>query len=271
MITRRLIGAFVSFLLAATFGCKTVTKDEYVGVSFDQQAKSDDSTVLDSQLKKLESLSREYPKRPDLHYKIAGVHCQKENLRDAAKSLQRAIYLDPGDSKFHYHLGRLYMRMHEMEKAEKALRRAVELMPPDRYTGGHAALGYVFCQTGRMKEARAEFETCTRIDPEEPNSYYFLGCVDDAGGRRESAIANFKEYLGRGGQLYRTRARTLLASYGVVVPPDPTSAEATEPSGEMIFGAKKFEEETVIPGLEDLPNAPFQLPEAPAEKKSAAK
>ncbi len=272
MTTRLVIGAIGSCLLAATFGCKTtVTKDEFVGVSFDQQQGSGDSSVLDSQLKKLESLSRTYPKRPDLHYKMAGVHCQKENLHDAAKSLQRAIYLDPGDSKYHYHLGRLYMRMHELEKAEKALRRAVELMPRERYTGGHAALGYVLCQTGRMQEARAEFETCTRIDPEEPNSYYFLGCIDDAGGRRDSAVANFKEYLARGGQLYRTRARTLLLGYGIAVPADPIPAAATKPSGEKIFSAKKFESEEAIPGLEDLPQAPFQFPEPPAKEKSPEK
>jgi len=230
MHVRRLV---LPALWAALSGCATTVTNEPASYTF-----TDDShgnmTVLDSRLSRLEKLAQEYPKRSDIPYQIAGVHYQKADLKASAKSLERAIYIDPSEAKYHYHLGRVYLRMRELDRAETAFRRALDLMPAGRYTGGHAALGYVLCQKGRWDEARAEFEVCQRVDPKDPTPYFFLGCVDDARKDSKGAVANLKEYLRRGGKSYQTKAAAILASYGEAPPPRDPNAEAAEESDVLL-------------------------------------
>ncbi len=215
-------------LLLVVAGCKTETRETYDFMF----AEKPEGTILDSRLKQLQKLEQEYPKRSDIPYKMAGVYYQKEEYRESAKSLERAIDIDPREAKYHYHLGRIYMKMRELDRAEDSFRRAVELMPSDRYTGGHAALGYVLCQKGQWEAARAEFHTCARIDPADANPYYFLGCIDDARKDSRGAVSNLKEYLRRGGDLYRSKAIEILLSYGEEPPPLPAKPDsATANSG----------------------------------------
>jgi tetratricopeptide (TPR) repeat protein len=212
--------ANVPFALLAVLaaGCTSVQTDEQLNFMFAPDTGATKTTVLDSKLERLEKLAKEYPRRSDLPYQIAGVHFQKENLKESARSLQRAIYIDPGEAKYHYHLGRIYLKMRELEKAEESFRRAIDLMPEGRYTGGHAALGYVLCQKGQFAAARSEFETCARIDPRDPNPHYFLGCIADAKRDRERAVHHLREYLLRGGKDYLSKASRILESYGVEPP-----------------------------------------------------
>ena len=202
--------------LATLSGCETVvTRDTKITLADPQDAPTEGTTILQSRLDRLEKLAKEYPLRSDYPYQIAGVHAQMENTREAAKALERAIALDKNESKYHYHLGRMYLRMRELDKAETAFRGAVQVTPGGRFTGAHAALGYVLCQKGDWEGARAQFETVKAIDPKEPNASYFLGCVHDARGDTAKAIENLKEYLRLGGGEYTSKASDLLLSLGV--------------------------------------------------------
>jgi tetratricopeptide (TPR) repeat protein len=232
----RLRSLFISLFVAALPACKTTITEER-SIRFSEKTTAADPTVLDSKIKQLEDLSQKYPKRADLPYQMAGVYFQKEDYHESARALERAIYIEPSEAKFHYHLGRIYMKMRELDRAEAAFRKALELMPSDRYTGGHAALGYVLCQRGHWEEARSEFEACARINPKDVTPLYFLGCVADAEKDSERAVSFLKRYLEAGGTTYRQKAVNLLASYGVEAPPIPM--ERLEDKGPKAAAAER--------------------------------
>jgi tetratricopeptide (TPR) repeat protein len=212
-------------ILLAALGCKTTQTETYGPV---QYADSSENSVLDSRLRQLETLSKEYPKKSEYPYQMAGVYYQKEDYKGTAKALEKAIFIDPDEPKYHYHLGRIYLQMRELDLAGKSFRRAIELMPSDRYTGPRGALGYVLCQQGKWAEAAVEYDACARIDPSDPTPYYYLGCIHDRLGNKEKATASLTEYIRRGGTTYRTAASRILSAHGVTPP---------EPEGEPIEDA----------------------------------
>jgi tetratricopeptide (TPR) repeat protein len=207
-------------ILIAAAGCKTTKTEQYSTVRFDE---NHDGTVLDARLRQLEKLSREYPKKSEYPYQMAGVLCQKEDYRGAAKALDRAIEINPDETQYHYHLGRLYLEMRELDLAEKSFRKSIELMPSGRYTGAHGALGYLLCLKGSWDEALVEYKTCAAIDPSDPIPFYYMGCIHDRRSERDEAVRNLSEYLRRGGTMFRSASIRMLEGYGVK-PPQPPAA-----------------------------------------------
>ncbi len=228
-----------SFSLAAFFSlasCETTTTEEtQVTMPTSQLSGS----ILDSRLSNLRKEVEEYPKKHALHYEIAQVHYQKNDLKESAKALHRAIELSPTVVKYHYHLGRVYLRMSELSLAEEQFRIACASMPHDRYTGPHAALGYTLARQKRIGEAIAEFETCLRIEPENPAFYYFLGSLYDIKGDNENVIHYYREYLARGGTEYRRKAIFVLEKLGIEVEVEPDALTSVD---ESTFGSEPFSE-----------------------------
>ena len=221
------------FILAFVFGgCQTTTVEQGTDYKI-QDGKG--TSVLDVRLKKLGEEAEQYPKRSDLRYQMAAVHYQKANYRESAKELEAAIDLSPDEMKFHYHLGRVYLYMQELSKAEKHFREAAKLSPQDRYTGPHAALGYVLALEKRPNEGLVEFKRCAELEPENPIYFYFLGILYDMLGNAKETIHNFQEYLVLGGKTYRQKTTFILEKLGVKVEDLPAPKKAAE--NEELFGS----------------------------------
>ena len=194
-------------------GCQTstTTKSEY------QFPSAKPTSILESKRVALQQEASLYPKRHELHYQIAGVCFQQEDYRGAQVALTKALEIKPNDSKYHYHLGRIYLRSGDLDLAESHFRRSASLVGENRYTGPHAALGYVLAKRERFSEALEEFKKCVEIEPENPAFYYFLGSVHDILGDKEATIHHFQEYLTRGGVSYRAKVEFLLDKMGIEV------------------------------------------------------
>ena len=216
-------------------GCETTTKTsaEY------QFPEAKPTSIRESQLKDLEDEVARYPKRHELHYQIAGVRFQLEDYRGAELALLRALDIRPNDSKYHYQLGRIHLRSGELEAAETHFRKATLLVSENRYTGPHAALGYVLAKRERYVEAIEEFKKCVAIEPDNPSFYYFLGSVYDILGDRDATIDHFQGYLTRGGVTYRDKVRFILEKLGVEVVEMPYA------------GTNTLLDEAVIPGFDE--------------------
>ena len=214
-------------------GCETTTKTsaEY------QFPEAKPTSIHESQLKNLEDEVARYPKRHELHYQIAGVRFQLEDYRGAEAALLQALDIKPNDSKYHYQLGRIHLRSGELDAAEIHFRKATALVTQNRYTGPHAALGYVLAKSERYAEAIAEFKRCVEIEPENPSFYYFLGSVYDILGDHEATIDHFQGYLTRGGVTYRDKVQFILEKLGVEVVELP------------YVGADNLRDETAVPGF----------------------
>lgn len=201
-------------LLAAS-GCQTTVKESASSYSI-SDAKP--GSIVDAELKKLLEDVAEYPKRHDLHYRIAGIHFAKGEYRESADRLRRALSLAPSEPKYHFRLGQTYLRMQELGLAEKEFREAVRLWPPGRYSGPHAFLGYVLSLKRDHAGAIDEFKRCIETDPENPDFYYAVGAQYDIMGRKDEAARYFHDYLLRGGTTYRKNAVFLLRKLGADVP-----------------------------------------------------
>lgn len=207
--------------------CQT-TKTEKTSVSMPTEDMS--KSILDSRLSSLQKEVEEYPKRHELHYRIASVLYQKNDLKQCVNALHKAIDLSPKVAKYHYHLGRVYLHMGELQSAEKEFRTACRYMVSGRYTGPHAALGYTLARQNRVDEAIEQFETCLEIEPENPSFYYFLGSLYDIKGDEESVIRYYQEYLARGGATYRKNVLFVLEKLGVEVDTQPEALISDEES-----------------------------------------
>lgn len=226
--TRRcVIGILTSTLF---LGCQTTTTEK---TDVTMPSGKMTGSILDSRLSQLQQEVQEYPKKHTLHYEIAQVHFQKNDLKQSAESLHQAIELSPGVVKYHYHLGRVYLRMDELELAEKQFRAACANRDSSRYTGPHAALGYTLARLGKLDGAIDEFNTCLKIEPENPAFYYFLGSLYDIKGDQENVVHYYREYLARGGTKYQKKAAFVLRQFGVEV-----ETALSDKVDESLFGSE---------------------------------
>ena len=196
-------------------GCQTIETEQN---RYSLPTEKSKNTIFDAELKVLEDEAREYPKRHDLHYRIAGIHFRKENYRECVRALHSAIELSPRMSKYHYHLGRVYLLMGELRDAEQHFRTSAESIRHDRYTGPRMALAYTLWRQGKLQDSIREFEECLRIDPNAVEFYYYLGSLHDAADDEEGVVKYYREYLIRGGRRYREKAVFVLEKGGVDVP-----------------------------------------------------
>jgi len=209
-----LVVASVVAVVAASTGCEStiVRAEEKHEIS----AKSDQS-FLDGRIERLEKRTRDYPKRDDFQYEIAGIYFLKEDYRGAARHLMHAIDLRPDNPRYHYHLGRVYLKMREVGLAEASFRAALAHTPEGRYSGFHCALGLVKSMQSDNAGASQEFAAAIAAEPANPEPYYFYAAVRDLQGDRDEAVRYFREYLARGGRIFRSNAIFFLEKLGVVV------------------------------------------------------
>lgn len=212
-VTPSLVAACLSCLLALP-SCRTTVND---GGTTYMASNEKGESILDARLRKLADEVKLYPKRHDLHYEIAGIHYEKQDLHAAARALERAIELQPTNVQYHTMLGRAYLQMEELDLAERHFRKAVSLVPPGRYSGPHAALGYVLSLKKDCPGAIEEFEKCVVAEPNNPKYWYSLGAQHDIMGNREEAVRYFQQYLQSGDTEYRRHTVFILERLGVSV------------------------------------------------------
>jgi adenylate cyclase len=95
----------------------------------------------------------------------------KESLEKAVELTQKAISLDPKDSRYYAQLGHLYTMKRDYDKAIAEGERAVALDPGG--ADAHAWLGMTLNSADRPKEAIPLFEKAIRLNPNGP-TWYFL-------------------------------------------------------------------------------------------------
>ena len=112
---------------------------------------------------------------------------------------------------------RVFLQMGEVDNAVVSFRKAAELTEDQRYSGINAGLGYALALKKDLPGAEAAFKKALAADPENSETYYFLGAICDLQGRKEEAVKHFREYLARGGTQYRSNALFYLEKLGIEV------------------------------------------------------
>ena len=118
----------------------------------------------------------------------------KESLEKAVELTQKAISLDPKDSRHYALLGYLYVMKRDYDKAIAEGEKAVALDPGG--ADAHAWLGMGLNYADRPKEAIPLFEKAIRLNPFGPTSYFLnYGTSYRMMGQYQEAITQYKKAL----------------------------------------------------------------------------
>jgi tetratricopeptide (TPR) repeat protein len=131
------------------------------------------------------------PDDAEAHY-VLGVSLDEEGRHEEAFSqYELATRMNPDHASAHLNLGLAFWeRRGDMERARFHLERAVRIQPGD--SRGQKALGIVLSQLGRLAEARDHLERSIRSDPSDPQAHYDLGTVVGKLGDGEKAATHYR-------------------------------------------------------------------------------
>jgi len=144
------------------------------------------------------------PEFPSAYYGLASTHMMdvwlgsskspKESLEKAVELTQKAISLDPKDSRPYALLGYLYVMKRDYDKAIAEGEKAVALDPGGAQT--HAWLGMSLNYADRPKDAIPVFEKAIRLNPNGPASWFLnFGTSYRVMGQYQEAITQYKKAL----------------------------------------------------------------------------
>jgi cytochrome c-type biogenesis protein CcmH/NrfG len=137
------------------------------------------------------------------YFELGILHNQLAEQADAEQALARAVELDPDDTTYWYAYGEiLRLRATQNPKAIDAgkldlainsYKRSLDLQPPHPKAAGKLALSLV--DANRHDEAEVLLTTMLRADPDNAQSYYFLGAVYAHARKYKLAIDAYEKYL----------------------------------------------------------------------------
>ena len=125
------------------------------------------------------------PTAARLHYLRGRVFRQQDLLEKAASDFEKAVLLEPNNSKAFLELGTIRAELGNGPGALEALQKAAHLAPDD--ADARYQLGSQYLRAGRAHEAVAELEIASRLQPHDQNVLYALARALRGAGRMDDA------------------------------------------------------------------------------------
>jgi len=152
-------------------------------------------------LAELERAAELAPDNSFIQAQLGRLYLKREDLAKSVAALERARELEPEEAQIRYWLGAAYyFRSYADAKSAVAeLEKAVELDPEDAESQTRLAMAYMHRdEAGDRDRASRALEKALELDPQQAEPYYYLGQLHLQAGRREEAIAAWREYVARG-------------------------------------------------------------------------
>lgn len=92
---------------------------------------ADEAAALEDEVQALRQESREAPRDPGLHFRLARDYWKLGNTVMAAQEFQIAVSADPGCAECYLEMGRLYRELRHWDLSIRALRKAAALAPAE--------------------------------------------------------------------------------------------------------------------------------------------
>lgn len=112
------------------------------------------------------------PDSPDVHYGLASVCFQMDDLASAAYHFKEVTRLDPLRAGAYINLGAVYNLLEQPDDAIPALKRGIQLDP--QRAEGHYNLGLVYRRKGQIKNAVESYEESLRVNPRMVDAHFNL-------------------------------------------------------------------------------------------------
>src|SRR5436309_12328045 len=109
---------------------------------------------------------------PDVHYGLATVCFQLNDLPSAAYHFKEVTRLDPLRAGAFINLGAVYNRLEQFDEAIPVLRRGIQL--DTHRAEGYYNLGLVYRRKGQLDLAIQAYREATRINPRMADAHYNL-------------------------------------------------------------------------------------------------
>jgi tetratricopeptide (TPR) repeat protein len=112
------------------------------------------------------------PDSPDIHYGLASVCFQMNDLPSASYHFKEVTRLDPLRAGAYINLGAVYNLLDQPDDAIPVLRRGIQLDP--QRAEGHYNLAVVYRRKGQPNLALQSYQECLRINPRMADAHFNL-------------------------------------------------------------------------------------------------
>lgn len=150
---------------------------------------------------KAEEALREYKKAlakasqdVSLRVRFASLLLLKDQAEEAAKVLEEAVQLRPGNAEAWYTLGQACFALKRWKEAGLAFEQTIALAPV-RYPAAYAYAGRVYLELGEAQKARSHLTVAVQMEKQNPEFRYYLGLASERLGDKAGARYQCQEAL----------------------------------------------------------------------------
>ena len=133
-------------------------------------------------------------KIPDMtaegYERLGDQYLSQGNLETGFIQYDKALRLDPKQTRIRYKIGRLFLEKGLPEEAKKEFQQILKGEP--NHALSHEGMGRVYIKTGEISEAEKSFLTATQLDSNLWQAHNFLGIIYDRQRRFEDAVNQYK-------------------------------------------------------------------------------
>jgi arylsulfatase A-like enzyme/Tfp pilus assembly protein PilF len=233
-----------------------------------------------------QQLLLERPEFYEVHFDLANIAVQENDLAAAADYLAEAIRLEPGRYKLHHNLGITCLSLGRYEQAAKHFKDSLKIKPTE--PAALVGLGLALLSQGRFDEAIDHYTKALDIAPDVPELHSKLGLALYQQGKLDDAIRHYTKALEIEPRLFevqnnlgmalggRGRLDEAIVCFKKALALNPQLAEAHRNLG-MVFARQGKLDEAVKHFTEalrirpDYPDARRGLQEALAQKRKNKK
>ena len=153
---------------------------------------------LDGALAAFEGAIKVNPGCHECYYAVGSVYNQKKDYEKAEAAYKKAVEIKPDYVDAYTGLANLYNTQRKFDLATAASQKATELASSTLGGGGADALynqGVILWNTGKIPEAKKQFEAAVAADPNHAEAHYQLGMSLVNEGNLAGAASEFEKYL----------------------------------------------------------------------------
>lgn len=151
--------------------------------ALESQGKWDDAIAA------YQKIAEQYPKQPEVHYRIARILLDQSATPDATEKakaeLQKELAVNPSNAAAEFILGEIARRAAEWDTAIKHFQRAADL--DAGFSEAYLARGMSLAGAGKFAEAISPLERYVKMQPEDPAGHYQLAIAYSRTGNKQAA------------------------------------------------------------------------------------
>lgn len=171
---------------------ETATKTFDEGVALSQAGKDEEAIA------KFNEVIAQIEKCGECYVNIGAIHAKNKRYADAETAFNKAIEYNPGLVDAYNGLANIY---NAQKRFDDAVKMSAEAARIGGAAGGGGNAGTTFNQavilwnSGKIAEAKAQFEEAIKIDPTLAEAHYWLGMALVNEGKLPDAVKEFEKYL----------------------------------------------------------------------------